>query len=996
MAEPVFRVTNRRKLTSGGLVVGQSVAEAKEQMRGARMPRTGVQIQGIGDTNPVGREGRGTDDVLTEMSRNRRINGMRRTATAGGSPGGYSAASVNFATGRPRDPMFYWRQNNLPYDVSKEEELKKIREFCNTPDAPVWMGDYSFKPMGEVQAGDEVIGWIYNTGPTGQQRKKLVRTRVLATKRRMAPEVVRVTMESGRVIRCTPDHLWANPSYSPSDGSDWRQPEFRPVKVGRELVRVIDPTPDLSSEKERLTAAWLSGIYDGEGYANSIGQSASHNPDVCERIKHSLSLLGLPWTQRDEAIFIRRAGQGYRAGAQQDLVNFLNWTDPVRKVTKGNDEMILTRPGGGKDKIVSIESEGPGEVVSMQTETGNYIAWGYASKNCRLLYLTHPIVAACTDIFTKFPLQGMHFECKDDQLTDFYSSLFFDQLDYENYLLDVGREYWLTGEAWPLGSFNESLGVWDDDELLNPNDVEVERSPFLKDPRFLIRLPESLRKVLQERAPRWEYEALIRNYPELQAYATENALMPVSNMLLKQLKFKGDTFNKRGVPILMRGFRAIVQEEMLNAAMDAIADRLYTPLILVKLGASATDLGTQVPWIPTSDDLADFEESLDAALAADFRALVHHFGVDMAPVFGRENMPDMTADFDRIEDRILMVYGLSRTLLQGASSGETYAADAINRDIVTQLLTSYQKLLKNMVKDRALIVAEAQEHYDYEVRGGKRYVKMEEIYEIDEETGEEQIVEQPALLVPDLEFDSMTLSDEEQERQFLEALADKGVPVPYKARLRGTGLDFESMMEERQSEQVALAIAEQETRRETYKALRDANLPIPDDLVKDFRPIAKSPGDGPVSSTGDMAIPTLGVNPMGTPALAPTLEDQMDADVDDPMAPAPMMQDGPTGVEDPESRPEESDEQRANMPKPAKKTAVKDYDYERGQIRRVTASYYVAPDNSQEVDVEGKPILAHYRPTGKFGDPRHIGMRRYVEVPPESRVAVLDIESDEE
>jgi hypothetical protein len=111
------------------------------------------------------------------------------------------------------------------------------------------------------------------------------------------------------------------------------------------------------------------------------------------------------------------------------------------------------------------------------------------------------------------PAPGHEFECKDEQLIDFYTNLFFDELDYEDYLLDVGREFWLTGEAWPLGSWNEKLGVWDDDELLNPDDVEVERSPFLKDPRYLIRLPETLRKVLQERSPRWEYDALMRPTP---------------------------------------------------------------------------------------------------------------------------------------------------------------------------------------------------------------------------------------------------------------------------------------------------------------------------------------------------------------------------------------------------------------------------------------------------------------------------------------------------
>ena len=965
-----FTVNDRRGRS--GLILGQSVAEARR-----RMPRTGVSIP---DAASAAKDN--SAEVLARMRKQRL--GMRRTAATGAT--GTQTANVSFATGRPRDPMFYWRQNNLPFDVTKEEELRKIRQFCNTPDAPIWMGDYSFKPIGEVQPGDEVMGWVYNTGPQGGQRKKLVRSKVLATKRRIAPEVVRVTMESGRVIRCTPDHLWANPAYSPGDPGSargWKQSEFRSVEVGRELVRVIDPTPELTSDKERMTAAWLSGLYDGEGCGNEFGQSEQHNPAVCQRIKDSLDVLGLPWVQRHDRVIIRQAGQGYRKGAQQDLVNFLNWTEPARKITKNNDELILTRPSGGRDKIVSIESEGSGEVVSMQTETGNYVAWGYASKNCRLLYLTHPIVAACIDIFTKFPLQGLEIDCKDDQIKAFYEDLFFEQLDYRNYLTDVGREYWITGEAWPLGSFNEALGVWDDDELLNPDDVEVEKSPFLKEPRLLIRLPETLRKVLQDRSPVWEYNALVQNYPELTAYAGEDSLMPVSNMLLKQLKFKGDTFHKRGLPILMRGFRAILQEEMLNAALDAIADRLYTPLILVKLGASASDLGTEVPWIPTQDDLLDFEESMDAALAGDFRVLTSHFATDMAPVFGRENMPDLTSDFERIEDRILQVFGLSRTILQGADRGETYAADALNRDIVTQLLTHYQRQIQDFFMDRAAIVAEAQEHWDYDIRGGKRYVKMEEVLEKDEETGEERIVEQPKLLVPELKFATMNLADEEMERQFLEGLNQTGVPVPYKNRLEGTGIDFDEMIEVRKTEQVALAIAEQETRREIYLALRDQNLPIPDDLKQDFQPRAMKP-QSQEQAGQDAAVPSLGAVPGDYPALAPTMEDQAELDDDTEggvpgdqatgqgsviVMPSPQQEEG-------DDRPDESDEQRDRMPKPAHRK-VADFDYKYGQIKEAVALYYEKPDNSQETRPD------HFRPTGKFGVPKHVGMRRHVYIPQE-------------
>lgn len=598
----------------------------------------------------------------------------------------------------------------------------------------------------------------------------------------------------------------------------------------------------------------------------------------------------------------------------------------------------------------------------------------------RLLYMSHPLIASCIDIYSKYPLLGMELECKDSQLTDFYTDLFFGEegLNYDEFCLDIGREYWTVGEAWPFGSFNESLGVWEDEELLNPDDVEVERSPFLKDPRFMIRLPETLRRVINDRSPAWEYTKLLQAYPELVHYASEDSRMPVSNILLRQMKFKADTFNKRGVPILMRAMRSVMQEEMLNSAMDAIADRLYTPLILVKLGASATDLGTTQPWIPTTDDLEDFNESLDMAMAGDFRVLTHHFATQMESVFGREQMPDLNPDFERLEDRILQTFGLSRTMLSGASSGQTYAADALNRDLISQLLTTYQNLIKRHYRQRALVVAEAQEHYDYDVRNGQRYVKMEEILEVDEETGEERIVEQPKLLVPDMHMKSMNLSDEESEREFLESLRAAGVPISIKTRLVNVPIEFDEEVERSRDEQVALAVAEQETRREQFKALRAAGLPIPEDLRKDFEPVA---AQAPDSAAEGARVPTLGVDPtVTTPNLAPTGED-LAADQTEGVATPGMMAipvqpesgEDEGDAEEDSQVPEESNEQRGSMPKPAALYR------QASRMREVTAEHYEPPARTHQVQ-HGEEVV-HIEddsvPPAGFDAPKHVGMRRH-------------------
>jgi hypothetical protein len=540
---------------------------------------------------------------------------------------------------------------------------------------------------------------------------------------------------------------------------------------------------------------------------------------------------------------------------------------------------------------------------------------------CRLLYQTDPIVGSCVDIFSKFPVIGGHLESKDERLTDFYEGLFFDDdgLDYSEFLVDMGREYYTSGEAWPFATFNEDLGIWDDEELLNPDDIKVERSPFLKEPRYFIRLPWTIRQILTTKQPVWEYQKLVQEYPELAAYTAENAFMPVSNILLKQLRFKGDTFNLRGLPLLTRAMRSMLQQEMLNTALDSIADRLYTPLILCKLGASATDLGTEVPWIPTDDDLENFELALDAALAGDFRALIHNFAVDIQPVFGRENMPDLTPDFERIEDRILQVFGLSRTFLMGAQEGQTYAADALNKQLVEQLMTNYQKYLQRHFRQRALVVAEAQEHYDFEERNGRRYVKMEEVLEVDEESGLRTITEQPALLVPDLKFTVLNFRDEDTTRQFTEALRASGLPISARTRTRGLGIDLDEERERSQDEAVADIIAQAQTRKQAYVELRNAGLPIPPDLLEDFAAKAQEEGVPPGVAAEQMMINRMGTDPTPLPDLAPTPDDMamaQEADAGGMDEDAPP--EGPDGEDDmiseEGSRPPESDEERDGMP----------------------------------------------------------------------------------
>lgn len=958
--------------------------------------------------------GKRREGVEAEAAANQVRMGMRRKATerqasvaqrlgsyGGGIGGGnLTSSQISLATSKPIDPMFYWRENNLPYVYWEEEGARNIRNYCNTPEAPIWMGDYSFKPIGKVQVGDTVIGWEWNQANL-RIKSSLTKTRVTAIHRRMAPMVIRVTMASGRVIRCTPDHQWANPWFSPgcrgpknerravahqeAGGEVYECPvcprffvnergrrshvsqvhqiraglpeqedgletaripvrsndyEFHTPMVGRHLRHVIDVTPSLESEELRARAAWLGGISDGEGTANSLAQDPDYNPAVYQRIQDNLGALGLPYSLNDKGVAIRYpwgagGAHSHEDSIKQHWVNFLNWTDPVKRCSPQWDRLILRSNFGGMDEIVSIEQEGPGEVVSMQTETGNYVAWGYASKNCNLVYMTHPVIASCIDTYSLWPLTGMHLSIKNARLEDFYGEMFFDDLNYLDYLPAVLQQVWLRGEAFPLGQFDDDLGVWEDDQMVDPDSVNVIDSPFFKESRFEMQIPEGIRQIVNERAPEWEYQQLVRGYPDIVHHAQNGDHLPVSNQLMRHLALRLDPFHPRGVSILLRAFRAIRQEEMLNAAMDAVASRLYTPLILVRLGATAADMGTDVAWVPTSDELAEFEATLDMALLGDFRVLTSSFATQIDSVFGREIMPGMNDDFDRLMDRQLMAFGLSKTLLQGADSGETYAADALNRQVVEVLLARAQRWIARFFRSRALMVAKAQEHWDYTENAGVRNVIYQDIKRTDPTSGEVVISREPKPLVPELKFDVINLRDRDMERQFVEAVRASGAMISLQTRLTNVPIDLDDEYGLFHDEQVRMAVETQAARRDAYLALKAQGLPIPQDLLDDFEPHAATPSDsspeGFAPSVGSPSaseglLPNAALTPIpGT--MAPGPADYLSADETGTLPPDappgqpifPAMAPNLSIVGDPRVPPE-SNEQRSRMPRGARRS----------------------------------------------------------------------------
>jgi len=528
----------------------------------------------------------------------------------------------------------------------------------------------------------------------------------------------------------------------------------------------------------------------------------------------------------------------------------------------------------------------------------------------RLLYTTHYLVPSLIDIYTRYPLLDVELIHPDKRISEFYNELFFDGLDYQEFLFDLGREHWTVGEVFAMGSWHDGIGAWEDDEIINPNDVVVAKNRALRTYQYHIKVPEEIKRLIERREPAQEYQMLTQLYPDVVQWARQDKEIPVSDVIMKQIKFKTNPWSEHGTPILLRAFRMLMLEESLNAAQDAIADRLYSPLILATLGLP--DVDQDGPWIPDATELQSLRDDLSMAINSDFRLMTYHHGLQIQNAFGRESMPRLDQDFMRVESKVMQVFGIGADLLQGGNGG-TYASGALNRELITQMLSTYQHKIERFIRSRMEPVAERQGHYEYRNVGGQRVPVMETVLMVDEETGAEYVEERPKLAIPEVRFRSMNLRDETIERGFLQQLQASGFPISLGTLAVNIPIDFEDEVQARKQEKIATVVAEQQFKKELWDRLTMLGLPIPPEYVQEYQAymaIMEDPAMGAQLAPGAMAgLTSMPAAPNMTGAGPASDVSQVPE----------MYPSGPIQTPQERQRPEISYEQRKNAPKPSRK-----------------------------------------------------------------------------
>lgn len=572
----------------------------------------------------------------------------------------------------------------------------------------------------------------------------------------------------------------------------------------------------------------MSSLYTG---------GSNWSNEVSKLRKMGASLPYSPTQARAEAMNMQAAVNNRSLTASMNRSRLANYRG--RQFLGGGSNMQIALPKV-RQPLGTMADKGIPFNVEDEEELKQIRMWS------RLFYATHDLVPLLIDIYSKFPVVGLELDSKDPLIKKFYEDMFLGELNYLEFLPDqMAKEYFTVGEVTSLAHFNESLGVWSSEEVLNPDMLRVSRSLFVQQDRVQLMvkdLVDNLRsgpeghgmndttETPSERLQRnKEYQDLVRYYPEIIQAAAQNDGLDISDALISRIVNRPTPWAKRGAPHLLRSFRTLMTEESLMAAQDAVADRLYSPLVLATLGIE--DMGDGEPWIPDQSELDDARDDLQSALAADFRLMVHNFGLKVENVFGRESVPNLEADFERVQTKLLQAWGIGEALISGGTGG-AYASSALNREFVTQIMTGFQNSLKRHIIKRAEVIAEAQGHYDYDLKGGVRVPIYREIVEVDPETGEEYIRKVPKLLIPDIKFSTLNLRDEAQERAFISQLKAMGVPVSDKTLAVNIDMEFDQELERQAEESVAKLMATAQAMKKVQDLCDAQNLPYPPELAQ--------------------------------------------------------------------------------------------------------------------------------------------------------------------
>ena len=277
--------------------------------------------------------------------------------------------------------------------------------YCLAPETRILTADLRWVPVGDLQPGNELVGFDEDLQRGRGVGNKFRRATVQGVSAFRAP-AYRIHTTTGSIV-ATGNHQWvvvSRQSHSSRQGRDrtargtfvagpradvgkrrWcRTDELRP---GRDvIVRRWEPW----EVEQTYEAGWLAGFLDGEGTVsrsgngNHLGFSQNAGP-LLERACRLLAERGFTTIRTLNKVNERRYGNGCHGVQIHNGIRALGALRPERLLAVGGRLWEGQRTWGpnmpSQGEVLAVEPIGEVDVVGTMTSTGTLVAEGFLSHN---------------------------------------------------------------------------------------------------------------------------------------------------------------------------------------------------------------------------------------------------------------------------------------------------------------------------------------------------------------------------------------------------------------------------------------------------------------------------------------------------------------------------------------------------------------------------------------------------------------------------------------
>jgi len=253
--------------------------------------------------------------------------------------------------------------------------------YCLDPSVRVLTGDLRWRPIGELNVGDRVVG--FDEEPSGFRCQRKLRPATIVNASRIKLPSYRIRLNDGREIIASENHLWLCRGKGTRGSTNQRWVKSCRLQPGAKIRSFGKPwTTDESRD-----AGYLAGIYDGEGNFHGrcarsgfrIGFGQKPGP-VMDRVRALMADRGF----NISPISIHKSGTAYfQIGGAYECFRFLGQIRPERLLRNVSEWYSGRAPnrGGGWPEVTSVEFLGRREVVAIETTSHTLFAEGLFSHN---------------------------------------------------------------------------------------------------------------------------------------------------------------------------------------------------------------------------------------------------------------------------------------------------------------------------------------------------------------------------------------------------------------------------------------------------------------------------------------------------------------------------------------------------------------------------------------------------------------------------------------